>query len=132
MATLTLLGMPREILDKILKNIPLVGVVDLCHLSRDNYQMARIFEDSEASAQLLRICKTIYEAGVPVLYGDNILFFSHFFTLEDWLLKQHQQTKTAIKYILTLHLHSFHTKSCEIHTNMRNTLPNLREVFILG
>lgn len=95
-----LLTLPRELRDKILKYLMVIGVVDLeVYVSRnpeywiddDPIPQNTTPEDAsrsgaharsnqnyrpspQASAQLLRSCKMLYEQAHPTLYGDNIFY----------------------------------------------------------
>jgi hypothetical protein len=131
MATPDLLGMPREILDKILKNLLVVGILEPCSFRKRTIRKYRTFEKSEASAQILRTCKAFYEAGLPILNGDNILFFDSAGILYRWLAKHPRHRKTTIKHILVRNNGPFCTGKMN-PLKMWTSLSSLRDVSIFN
>jgi hypothetical protein len=112
MAIPSLLGVPPEVRLKVLRNCMLIGIVDV-----DNWTST---ERRQASSQLLSVCKTIYNEGLPILYGENILWFWDFWSLEKMLLHG-DDFKSEIKHVSL-------TAMTGITRNMHllKTLPNLR------
>lgn len=96
MATPDLLGMPREVLDRILRDCLVAGIV----AQKDSFPS---FAKFEIAVPILRTCKIIYEARLPILYGENIFYFYRFLELKSWLGKQRIYNKGMIKHVLVLH-----------------------------
>jgi hypothetical protein len=76
MSTPSLLGLPRELRDKILRYCLVIGVADWRGYLRP--KKMRELHRPCASSQFARVCKTLYEDSLPILYSANTLFFNDF------------------------------------------------------
>lgn len=73
MVNLSLLGIPTELRLRIYRNCMVIGVADTPTRRYNLHFGEQHFEKANCDAQVLRVCKTLYEEGVSVLYGENIL-----------------------------------------------------------
>lgn len=77
MAEPSLLGIPVEIREKILRGCMVIGMAEVRKPGTPTHR----FERSKASSEILRVCKQLYSEGAPILYGENILYYSSGTTL---------------------------------------------------
>lgn len=97
-----LLTLPREIRDKILRYCPVIGVMYIPEIDGGGYPypgwVAYLFdrpnrfmgylETPRALEQLLQCCKMLYAEGLPILYGENVLYFSSPYRMRKSLLRR--------------------------------------------
>lgn len=87
MAAPNFLGLARELRDKILRYCMFIGIIPFekspCvgNLMLDRYNhsttpQCSLGYNSQASSQILRCCKMIYDEALPILYGENVLYFN--------------------------------------------------------
>ncbi|QDS76859.1 hypothetical protein FKW77_003405 [Venturia effusa] len=122
----TLLTIPQELRDKILRYCMVIGVVDLAaYISKhpkywtdddpapeedagkaigaSHKREVDHRPSPQASAQLLQCGKILYEEALPILYGDNIFYWQYSATARTALLPvdtvDHETKYSAIKHI---------------------------------
>jgi hypothetical protein len=119
MANPSLLGIPTELRLKILRNCMVIGVAEVA-IRQPRFLECGWFQTPHASSQLLCVCKTLYNEGLPILYGENILCFYDALRLKIFLACC-DDIKSTIKHI-------FMGCTCGIVSELSlfNSLPNLR------
>ncbi|RDI80349.1 hypothetical protein Vi05172_g9665 [Venturia inaequalis] len=121
MATPELLGMPREILDRILRDSLVTGII-----ARKASHPA--FAKPKSAVPLLRTCKILYEAGLPIFYGENVFYFSEFHELASWIGKQRVYNKGMVRHVLV----GDNTGAGKDRVRAWVALPGLKSYNILG
>jgi hypothetical protein len=125
MANLSLLSMPREIRDKVLRNCLVIGLA-FRYPDRRAYT-CRNFKSPDTSTQILRVCKTLYEEALPILYGANILCFNDLKELKQFLSYSSHDVEAMIH-----HIYMRNQRGLANNLSMLSILPNLRSLHVLS
>jgi hypothetical protein len=120
MASLNLLGLPREIRDKILKNCLVIGIAFPYH-----DKAYRTFKPPYAASQILRVCRLLYEEALPILWGTNIICFHDLSDLKRFLSFSSVDVQTMIHHIWIRRQFGLGS-----NISMLGILPNLRSLHI--
>lgn len=102
MASPTLIDIPMELRNKILRSCMVIGIAVAPLWGSwffSKYRTPNI-EEPYASSQILCVCKQLQEEASPILYGENILYFRTTMCLDLFLRNKSLATKGMVKYIL--------------------------------
>lgn len=116
MAEPSLLGIPVEIREKILRNCMVIGVASARRKSNDHP-----FDPPLASSQLLCVCSQLYTEGIPILYGENMIHYRTGAAMKSFVSKMTAETRSMIKHV--------GVSSCDrlnSHIDVVDTLTNLK------
>lgn len=112
MAEPSLLGIPVEIREKILRGCMVIGMAEVRKPGTPTHR----FERSKASSEILRVCKQLYSEGAPILYGENILYYSSGTTLPYFLSRTNLATRSMIKHVCVGASHNMNQQSDVLDT----------------
>lgn len=128
MAHPTLLGLPLELRWKILRNCLVIGIAQIP--SPPTGEPFRIGEP-EASSQLLRVCKQLYEEALPILYQENIMFCRNATYLESFVSQRAPSTRPMIRHVCIAGRNHFGLSTqLDHYIPFFESLPNLRSLNI--
>ncbi|RDI79911.1 Heat shock protein 60 [Venturia inaequalis] len=116
MAEPSLLGIPVEIRERILRNCMVIGVASARKIAHDHP-----FDPPFASSQLLRVCSQLYTEGIPILYGENMIHYRTGAAMKSFVSKMTAETRSMIKHV--------GVSSCDrlnSHIDVVDTLTNLK------
>lgn len=88
----------------------------------------------QASTQLLRCCKVLYQEAFPILYGDNTFYFDWFFFWARSWRKQLNFSRIlpAIRHIYVGNSIWLHQPTVDEVQEMLKAMPNLRTYGMVG
>lgn len=121
MADPSLIGMPRGIRYKLLKSCLVIGVAFRCPNPRKR------FKAPEASSQITRVCKLLYEDAVYILYSSNIICMNDFADLDRFISTSSPSVRSSVQ-----HLQMYELFGLWYNTSTLLKLPNLRSLHVLG
>ncbi|KAE9991928.1 hypothetical protein EG327_010606 [Venturia inaequalis] len=116
MAEPSLLGIPVEIREKILRNCMVIGVASTRKIAHDHP-----FDLPLASSQLLLVCRQLYSEGVPILYGENIIHYRNGAAMWSFVSKMTVETRSMIKHVGISSCYRLNS-----HIDVVDTLTNLK------
>lgn len=124
MAHSTLLGLPLELRWKILRNCLVIGIAQIP--SPPTGEPFRIAEP-EASSQILRVCKQLYDEAFPILYQENIIFCRNATYLESFISQKAPSARSFIRHVC-ISGRTHHRLSAQLDNYLPffESLPNLR------
>ncbi|QDS73000.1 hypothetical protein FKW77_008992 [Venturia effusa] len=120
MAAPHLLDMPPEILHRILRECLVAGVI----AHKDDIGF---FEKPKIAVPVLRTCKILYEAGLPIFYSENVFYFEQFKHLRTCLKQQRVYNKSLVKHILILN----NKGAADSKVKLWHALPGLKSYNVL-
>lgn len=120
----SLLGLPIELRLMILRNCLVIGIAQIP--SADTGEPFRIGEP-EASSQVLRVCKQLYEEAFPILYQENIIYCRNATYLESFVSQKAPSTRLMIRHVCIAGRNRYRL-SAQLNTYLPffESLPNLR------
>lgn len=128
MANPTLLGLPLELRWKILRYCLVIGIAQIP--SPAFGEPFRIGEP-EASSQLLRVCKQIYNEAFPILYQENIIFCRNATYLESFVSQKAPSSRSMIRHVcISGRTHNRLIAQLDNYLPFFESLPSLRSLNI--